>query len=204
MNRKAAAALLALFVAVVPSTWAKGNKSASTAPGSYKDWGPDIDEIQIVSTFNASDYNKIVVAPMDTDDTPLPEKKDNTYEPVKTVLRSATDSFERGIEKGLEKRSMSVTQGSGSSSKGTLLVKTKILEMDPGSRAARYWAGFGAGAARAKVQGEVIDAKSGKVLFRFTQERRSGVGAAGGDYVSLMQRNLHAIGADVAHILERF
>jgi hypothetical protein len=76
--------------------------------------------------------------------------------------------------------------------------------MDPGSRAARYWAGFGAGAARTKVEGELVDAASGRVLLRFTQERRSGVGMAGGGYASLLRRNLEAIGEDVGNGLRRF
>jgi uncharacterized protein DUF4410 len=76
--------------------------------------------------------------------------------------------------------------------------------MDPGSRAARYWAGFGAGAARTKLVGEVADAASGKVLLRFTQERRSGVGMGGGNYIELMNRNLVTIGEDVAGVLKAF
>lgn len=93
---------------------------------------------------------------------------------------------------------------SGGKSAGTLIVRAKVLNMDPGSRAARYWAGFGAGAARAELSGEVVDAATGKVLLRFQQERRSGVGVAGGDYVNLMNRNLRAIGEDVALILSAF
>jgi hypothetical protein len=76
--------------------------------------------------------------------------------------------------------------------------------MDPGSQAARYWGGFGAGAARTEVEGEVVDARTGKALLRFRQERRSGVGMFGGDYVKLMQRNLRTIGEDLAGVLRRF
>jgi hypothetical protein len=89
-------------------------------------------------------------------------------------------------------------------SAGTLIIRGKVLAMDPGSKAARYWAGFGAGAAKAKIEGEIVDAKSRQVLARFTQERRSGVGMMGGDYQELMQRNLNAIGEDVANILKAF
>ena len=75
---------------------------------------------------------------------------------------------------------------------------------DPGSRAARYWAGFGAGAARTKLEGELVDAASGRVLLRFTQERRSGVGLGGGSYVNLLNRNLRAIGEDLGAGLQQF
>ena len=45
---------------------------------------------------------------------------------------------------------------------------------------------------------------TGKVLLKIDQERRSGVGAMGGDYVELMQRNLRAIGEDMALVFSKF
>ena len=52
--------------------------------------------------------------------------------------------------------------------------------------------------------GEIVDAKTKAVLLKFTQERRSGVGMMGGDYVNLMKRNMRALGEDVANILGVF
>jgi hypothetical protein len=201
---RVAVVLLALLVAAVP-TYARGKKGAkanSTEPGKYKEWGPDIDELEIVKTFKFADYSKIVVVPFDTESVKLPEKDDNTYEPVKTVLASATEGFIQGLRGGVEaKISMDEKPGKGSD---TLVIRGKVLEMAPGSKAARYWAGFGAGAARAKIEAELVDAKSGDVLAKFTQERRSGVGVMGGDYQELMQRNLNTIGKDIANLLKEF
>lgn len=198
--------LLRLSLAVVllasPAVARKG-KGPSTEPGRYTEWNDEIDELEVVETFKLSDYSKVVVEPFGTDDTPLPEKDDNTYEPVKEVLKDPAGPFAEGLT-GELKGKIAVSQGSAGKDTGTLVVRTKVLTLDPGSRAARYWAGFGAGAARAEVSGEVVDAATGKVLLRFKQERRSGVGVAGGDYVKLMQRNLRTIGEDVALILNAF
>lgn len=198
--------LLHLSLAVVllasPAVARKG-KGPSTEPGRYTEWNDEIDELEIVETFKLSDYSKVVVEPSDTEGTPLPEKDDNTYEPVQEVLKDPAGPITEGLTGELEGK-ISVSQGSGGKGQGTLVVRTKMLTLDPGSRAARYWAGFGAGAARAEVSGEVVDAATGKVLLRFKQERRSGVGVAGGDYVKLMQRNLRTIGEDVALILNAF
>ena len=162
----------------------------------------DIDEIEIVKSFNAGDYKTIVVVPFETGDVQLPKEDDNTYEPVKKVLAAVTDPFVEGLGKHTEaKVSLDAKPGKGA---GTLIVKAKVMEMDPGSKAARYFAGFGAGAARAKITGEIIDARTKAVLVRFTQERRSGVGMMGGDYVNLMNRNLRALGEDVANLLAVF
>lgn len=199
--RLAVLCLIALTLAV-PAEARRKKQAGSTEPGTYKDWGPDIDELEIVKTFDLAKYSKIVVTPFDTEEVKLPEKDDNTYEPVKKVLASATEGFVQGLRGSVDAK-VTLDEKTGKSA-DTLVIHGKVLTMDPGSKAARYWAGFGAGAAKAKIQGEIVDAKSGEVLAKFTQERRSGVGMMGGDYQELMQRNLNAIGEDVANILKAF
>lgn len=177
-------------------------KPAPTEPGTYKAWGPDIDQIEIVKTFRFADCDRIFVQPFDTSATPLPDAKENTYEPVRKVLVSATEGFVQGLRGNVEPK-VEIEEKPEAAS-GALIIRGKVVVMDPGSRAARYWAGFGAGAAKTKIEGEIVDGRSGEVLVRFTQERRSGVGVMGGDYEGLMQRNLNAIGEDVANILKSF
>lgn len=198
------AGLFILIVALTVPAFARGKKStpATTEPGTYKNWGPDIDELEIVKSFKFADYKDVVVEPFDTSSAQLPEKDDNTYEPVTKVLASATEGFVQGLRGSIEPK-VAIESNPGKSA-GTLLIRGKVVTMDPGSKAARYWAGFGAGAAKAKIEGEIVDAKTRKVLAKFTQERRSGVGVMGGDYQEMMQRNLNAIGEDVANILKAF
>lgn len=199
--RLAVLCLIALTLAL-PAEARRKKASGSTEPGTYKNWGPDIDELEIVKTFDLTKYSKIVVTPFGTEDVKLPEKDDNTYEPVQKVLASATEGFVQGLRGSVDAKV--VMDEKAGKSADTLVIRGKVLIMDPGSKAARYWAGFGAGAAKAKIEGEIVDAKSGDVLAKFTQERRSGVGMMGGDYQELMQRNLNAIGEDVANILKAF
>jgi hypothetical protein len=195
--------VLALLPLLALPADARKPKAASTAPGKYVDWKDEIDELEIVETFKLSDYSKVAVEAFDTEDVELPEKDDNTYGPVKAVLVDPAGPFAQGLANALE-NGIDVSRASGKEGGKVLIVRARVEEMGPGSRAARYWAGFGAGAARAKLVGEVVDSESGKVLLRFTQERRSGVGVAGGNYVELMNRNLVTIGEDVALILNAF
>lgn len=195
--------LLLTFVAAVPAH-ARKKKPVPTEPGKYKAWGPDIDQLEIVRTFELDDYERIVVEEFDTEDVPLPDKDDNSYNSAKHALAAATEDFFAGLEEQELAQKVSLAGEKSSKKDGTLLVRAKVTLMDPGSRAARYWAGFGAGAARSAIEGEIVDAKSGEVLLRFVQERRSGVGAFGGGYEELMQRNLRAIGEDVGNILREF
>ena len=200
--KRVVVSLFVLSIAALPM-YARGKKTpATTEPGKYTGWGPDIDQLEVVKKFKFSNYNKVAVEPFDTSAVKLPEEKDNTYEPVKSVLASSTEGFVQGLRSGIETK-VAIDEKPGKGAE-TLIIRGKVLAMDPGSKAARYWAGFGAGAARAKLEGEIVDAKSGDVLARFTQERRSGVGVMGGDYQELMQRNLNAVGKDVANILKAF
>jgi hypothetical protein len=195
------AVIALVFLAAVPME-ARGKKSKSlTEPGTYEDWADEIDELEVVETFSFADYQKVLVAPFDTDDVELPEKSDNTYDAVKDVLKDPEEELVDGIREELDGKK--VDEGSKGGA-GTLIVRGKVVTMDPGSRAARYWAGFGAGAARTGIEAEIVDGATGKVLVKFTQERRSGVGAAGGGYEDLMNRNLEAIGEDIALILKQF
>lgn len=191
-----------LVVAMAVPMFGRGKKAASTEPGTYKEWGPDIDELEIVRKFHTADYKNIVVEPIATADVKMPEKSDNSYKPVQEVLASVTETLVAGLKKETD-RNVSIA-ASAPKTADTLIIRGKVVEINPGSRAARYFAGFGAGAAGAKIQGEIVDARTNQVLARFTQERRSGTGAAGGGYEDLLNRDIKTIGGDVGRMLKVF
>lgn len=205
MRTAPTAALLSLAVLLAAGAAHAGKKDAApTAPGTYEDWNGDLDRIEIVETFARGDYSRLVVGTFDTAETPLPETDDNSYEPVQQVLADVESPLVEGLREASPGMAVERQSGEAPAAAGTLLLRGRVLEMDPGSRAARYWASFGAGAARTKLEGELVDAASGRVLLRFTQERRSGVGVGGGSYVNLLQRNLRTIGEDLGNGLQRF
>ena len=192
---------LSLAIAAAPAA-ARWKGATSTAPGRYRDWGGEIDQLEIVRSFKLADYTTLTAEPLDTRDTPLPDKNDNTFEPVQAVLAEPTKPLLDGIAGGLGDR-LRLAAGPARGER-TLVLRGKVTKMDPGSQAARYWVSFGAGAARVEISGELVDAATGDVLLRFRQERRSGVGDLGGEYEELLNRSLAAIGADVAFVLKAF
>ena len=179
-------------------------RKAPTAPGKYKAWGPDIDELEIVRSFKASDYSNVVVQTLDVSETPKPEDADMVGK-VSNVLSKATEPFMEALAKKAAPLQVSEA-GDKTGAKGTLLVRGRVTLMDPGSRSKRMFIGYGAGAARAAISGEIVDAATGEVLVRFTQERLSGMErfGRGSSYEEIMKRNLGAIGKDVANILDQF
>jgi hypothetical protein len=175
---------------------------ATTAPGRYEEWGPDIDQVEIFKSFRLADYGRLAVEPFETDGIALPDAEENTYEPVKEMIRRFTDVFVEGMRPGLTQPIGGVaTQEPGVR---VLRVRGRVAVLDPGSRAKRYWGGFGAGAVRVEVHCELVDAASGEVLLAFTQQRRSGFGGFGGDYEQLMVRTIRQVGEDTANVLKQF
>jgi len=203
---KARAVLLCtLALLIVPTIYARGKKATPTDVGVYKDWGPDIDEIKINQTFRIADYDKIIVEPLDTSNAPLPDQKEKWYGTMKDALAASTGWFMEAFPKELKAKA-EVEQASGSKRSKTLILRGTVDSMDPGSRAGRYFGGFGAGSASAKVSVDIVDAKSGKVLAHVTQARRSGGTwkGGGGNDLAVMRDSIHAIAQDMAHVLDSF
>lgn len=168
----------------------------ATAPGTYRDWNGEIDEVTILQPFNAASFDAIAVESFDTTGVKLPNPNDNTYPAVLTAMRSIKPAFMGGLQEKARRK-----LGGG---RGTLIIRARMTKLDPGSRAARYWAGFGAGAVKIEMVGEILDGKSKKVLVRFKQERRSAFGAFGGGYEELFTRTARQIGGDIAMLVNAF
>lgn len=195
------ALLLLAALALMP---AEARQSAApTAPGRYTDWGPDIDHVEIFRAFRLGDYERIVVEPFATDGVALPPAEENTHAPVRNVLDRFTPLFVAGLRDG--KLAQPVEAANAPSSDARMLrLRGKVVLLDPGSRAKRYWGGFGAGAVRVEIRCEVVDGASGDVLLAFGQQRRSGFGGFGGGYEELMERTIRQIAEDTAHLLQQF
>lgn len=178
----------------------------SSAPGSYKNW-KDVDEVEIVQSFKFADYSKIVVAALEKADIKLPADSDNTYKPTKAILEASDTHFLEGLKKGVNdfRKGFPVEAGAGDSKEAkVLIVRGKLLALNPGSKAARAFAGFGAGAASAKVAIEIVDAATGTVLAKMTHERRAGTGAFGGGYEKVMSKAINEVGETFGKGLKGF
>lgn len=174
----------------------------TTNPGTYRNWNGDLDEVTIIQPFRLDTYNDIAVESFDVAGVPLPNPNENTYEAVRSALGSIKPAFIQGLLQNLRQKpgAANMPRGKGE----TLVIRARLLKVDPGSQAARYFIKFGAGSVKVEMLGEVIDARSRKTLLRFRQERRSGFGAFGGAYSELFGRTARQIGGDVAALLNAF
>lgn len=174
----------------------------ATTPGTYRDWHGDIDEVTIFQAFRLDAYNDIAVESFDVSRVPLPNPKENTHAAVQAALSTIKPAFIEGFRQSLRQKpgGPNPMRGKGQ----TLVIVARLTKLDPGSQAARYFAGFGAGAVKVEMTGDIVDARSRKVLIRFKQERRSGFGAFGGAYGELFVRTARQIGEDIAELLNAF
>ncbi len=82
----------------------------------------------------------------------------------------------------------------------SIVLEGRFTVLNPGSKAKRYFAGFGAGREVLQIEGVIKDA-AGAVLAEFRQERISVMGGFGGDYQKKMNAGMRRFGKDVATFL---
>jgi len=184
-----------------PTAAAKPQSATVTfTPGTYHDWHRYFDEVTVVKRVSTVSFRHVDVSLTGSPQLQFPDPHDNSYRAVKEVLAAAPRPFLQGLQEKLNKPGVTVGPSDRTGS-GSLLVRAQITTLDPGSQAARYWGGFGAGAARVEIRGEIIDGRDLSVLFRFKQERRAGFGLMGGGYHAMLDRAIRQIGGDVAGLL---
>ena len=198
------------------------SRPSPLAPGEYRNWGGEIDKLEIVSPFRLSHYHQILVAPLDTSSVALPDARDASYKPVQEILSQATSPLVFGIREVLPKVSMQVAGPGVSPGPGTLVVRCKLTALSPGKQVPLY-ARNDPARPSATIEGEVMDGGTGKTLLRFRQERHFGSGILKGGHFDAtevhtnlkpipaseepkrdMGLNIRLIGQDVGDILRSF
>ncbi len=167
--------VIALSFLTLSATAFAHSRPSPTAPGEYRNWGGEIDKLEIVTPFRLSSYHQILIAPLDTSSTPLPDARDTSYKSVQEILSQATSPFVFGIKEVLTKVPTQVAGPGVSPGPGTLVVHCKLTALKPGKQHPRY-SSNDPDRPSAMIEGEVMDGGTGKTLLRFRQERRFGSG----------------------------
>src|SRR5258706_531015 len=131
--------LCSLLVLAIASAAHAGGGKAPTAPGTYKTWGPDIDEIEIVKTFRIADYDRIVLQHFDTSKAPLPDQNARWYGTLKMALAGYDEAFIEAFRKALKAKVAIVQADPAPATPKTLIIRGTVVAMDPGSRRGRIY-----------------------------------------------------------------
>jgi hypothetical protein len=132
------------------------------------------------------------------------EGKETRQEEAKTMQNEGPRVLAERLTAALTKtgpfKEVRLLKSDQSIPEGALVVEGKFIELNPGSRAKRYFAGFGAGKSSVKVAGTVKDS-SGKTLASFEQRRVGAMGVGGGDSLGKLMSDSRSIGEDIAKFL---
>jgi hypothetical protein len=205
----ALSAALVLLVAVVSGCGPNNSPAESRKalpdrfPAIVNNWKNRVERVEFQQDFSLDDYRELVFLPLDTSQAPLPPN-DNTLEPAKQALARSTTVISHAVERRLTSIPVTVATSAGHPAGNVIVLRGAITEMNPGSRAARYWVSFGAGSAGTRISGELVDGPSGRTLLRFKHVRVSGGGSFGGDYDQLLDANMKGIGDDIGFLVSGF
>ena len=205
MNRQRACLVILGSLAI---TWSAVGWAGEKDPMNIDDGA--LDEIHLkVSTISAG--VPILIWPFSTEGADLgtggegaknEKRSDATRIMVKVAPDLLVEAFKSTLAEGGVLK-VAAPPDSAAVPENALVVEGKFLKIDPGSRAKRYWAGFGAGKSGVQVTGSLKDA-SGKVLAEFTHMKHSGMGLGGGDYVKFLSDDARDVGRDIAMFLTKW
>lgn len=163
----------------------------------FYDWHNDIDYLNVVSPVDLSQYERIILQPFDYSKVIYPDKKDNKYpaliealEEFPVIIRYEISKRVKGLEVVIANESNSITDPKA------LYLNLSIDMLDMGSRAARFWAGFGAGAQRFRI--EVSLQNTDGYIWNFRHERHS---ANSKTYKGCLTSEMSNFGEDIIKVL---
>ena len=142
----------------------------------------------------------VVIHPFSATEADITEG-DKTSDDVKTMFKEGPPLLAESFVTSMKKLGpfTEVSVGSGKAPAGALVVEGKFTELEPGSRAARIWAGYGGGKSAVTAKGTVkID---GKLVAEFQQRR---IGTRGKTSLDLMHEDTKTIGEDIAKFLNKW
>lgn len=197
------ARIFRLFLLITFSLIATTQAIADTEPtiGVFKEWN-NLDQVEIKQLFKLSDYDSITIEPFETKGIELPTVEDNTYKPVTEAQSSFNDRFIKKIQGELDDKP--VLSKIDTAHGKVLLVRGKLITMNPGAKSARFFAGFGAGHAKVEIKCEIVDAKTNAILATLTQARLSSGGWLGGSYGGLLEDLTEEVAEDTSSLIKHF
>ena len=167
--------------------------------GTFEDWD-GLDKVEIKKLFKLDDYVTVTVEPFDTKDVELPKQDDNTFKPVVEARDAFNQRLLESIKDELDEKP--VNNKINTELGKVLLVRGKLLIMNPGVKSLRMFVGFGAGHGGVQLQCELIDQKTNTVLATLTQKRLSSFGIGG--YGVMLEDLTEELGNDIASLITHF
>ena len=178
---------------VMPTLHAQGSP-VQTVKGGF------VDEVKLFVA-KLPETKVVVMKPFSATDADITEgeKKDDTRKMQPIAGRTLGDEFVGQLKKLGPFSDVSLLAEDATAPADAIVVEGKVVEIDPGSAAKRYFVGYGAGKSGVKVQGTI---KSGDKVLATFEQRRVGVMSGGyKDSMGKLMADTIAIGEDIAKLM---
>lgn len=210
MRIKSAVAVVAVIAQTTTGAALLARSSGQAPVTTVTDGVLDRIELFVIS-IEQSDYAAVAIKPFDSSTADLgtggKDGKDARQQEAQTMLnegpRVLAERFVATLEKGASFKVVRALKAEEAAPDRALLVEGEFVTLDPGSRAKRYFAGFGAGKSSVKVTGTVKDT-AGRTLATFEQRRVGAMGMGGGDSLGKLMSDSRSIGEDIARFLDKW
>ena len=188
--------LLALFVLTV-ATVAHADQTLAK-PGV-------LNEETVTTPNRLSTYDTLVIREFYTDGV-FYENVDDEEKPKVDALRPLiARNLTESLQSEMAKRKLFKNVVLNSDSAGNaVIIEGNFTEFNGGSRALRFWVGFGAGKTYLKVKGRMIDAKTGKELASFVDQETGYKGVASMEsFEDLFPHQATSLGENIGEFIQR-
>src|SRR2546427_6478314 len=159
--------------------------------------------VGIASGFQLKDYSVVVVREFKVTEPELNDAEDRK-------LATEMPSFIQGElvrrlrESGLLTRIVNANETDYTpGAEKTLMLEGEITRLAPGSRALRYFVGFGAGRSKTQAETRFVDAQSGQAVLVIADRRVAAYGIFGGDSREHLRESFDDMARDLAKFLIR-
>ncbi len=150
-------------------------------------------------------YSEIIILDFSLEGTNIQKVNEKKHPDFKDTVKSLTTLVPDTVAEHLRQRGIfkSVVRANSvdNPSPRAVILKARFTSITSGNRALRFFVGFGAGSSTVGVDGELIDAVTGKVLARFIHNRHSP--ASMGNYKVVFNADGKNLGKDIARFIKK-
>lgn len=164
------------------------------APAVWAEDAEELDSLAISRDFLTLSRDVVVLA-----DVPQPPQPEGKLQISPELGRILTDELVAQVQLAIPTAKVARLKDAPVES-GGLVVTCHFSKLQPGSRAKRFWLGFGAGKSVLGVSGEVREGRAGRLVATFTHARASWC-CGFGDNDREIRNNLVEVARDIAAIV---
>lgn len=160
---------------------------------------------EVFTSQRLSGYETIVIKSLDMEKAAYERVDDEERVKIDAMKPMLNRIYQESVEMELRSRKLfKQVRVNGEPQGKTVLLEGEMTEFNAGSRAMRFWIGFGAGKTYLAMKGRLVDAQSGTVLATFTDRETGYKGSMTMEsYEGLFPHQAKSLGENVVKFIEK-